>query len=156
MWKHKTITPWLKLASWFKVSVWLKLTAWLMVICMLAGMQMINVPLKVYAVGAPWDGTGISGDPYIIATAEDLVSLSNEVYKEYWGAYFEQTADISLADVGWEPIGTYASPFTGCYDGGGHTVSNLSINKPVDDEVGYSDLSAEEGGLKTCMLQVQQ
>ena len=55
------------------------------------------------------------------------------------------TADIDLAGIDWTPIGAYApsgesaeeqetpaadAAFTGTFDGQGHTISNLTINKP--------------------------
>jgi len=38
-------------------------------------------------------------------------------------------AQLWEAAKGWKPIGTVSSPFTGVYDGGGYTISNLYINR---------------------------
>jgi hypothetical protein len=37
---------------------------------------------------------------------------------------------------GWQPIGTDDSPFSGTFDGGGHSVRNLSIDRLDESEVG--------------------
>ena len=48
------------------------------------------------------------------------------------GASFELLRDISLAGRNWEPIGGELTPFTGTFDGRGHTISNLSIRRTGD------------------------
>ncbi|MFO8011269.1 MAG: hypothetical protein R6U89_10740 [Dehalococcoidia bacterium] len=71
-----------------------------------------------------------------------------------WGAYFEQTADIDASDTsGWN-IGAGFSPiggggtdqkFDGVYDGGGHVISNLTINRPNTVNVGLFGHIGESG-----------
>lgn len=110
-----------------------RITAWLIIFCMLAGMTMTVAPITAHAAAAPWEGAGIEGDPYLIASAQDLVWVSDAVYSEYLGAYFEQTADIDLSGVPeWTPIGT----FSGYYDGKGFAVRNLVINNPGSNSIG--------------------
>jgi hypothetical protein len=89
-------------------------------------------------------GDGSEGNPYLVATAEQLAAISNTSL----GAFYLQTADIDLesylavggagynAGAGWLPIGTNASPFTGTYDGGGFEIRNLMVNRPTTDNVG--------------------
>ena len=36
----------------------------------------------------------------------------------------------------WQPIGTESNPFTGLFKGDGHTISNLTIDRPALDAVG--------------------
>ena len=39
--------------------------------------------------------------------------------------------------VGWEPIGSsFSNSFTGVFDGGGHTITNLHVNRPGADYIG--------------------
>ena len=38
--------------------------------------------------------------------------------------------------AGWEPIGSEDDPFTAVFDGDGHTLTNLYINRPTEDGVG--------------------
>lgn len=82
-------------------------------------------------------GSGTENDPYLIKTAEQLNRVRN-----YQTAYFKMISDITFTDAdfeeggafynsgnGWLPIGTdYNSPFTGCFDGNNHEISNLFIN----------------------------
>jgi hypothetical protein len=99
-------------------------------------------------------GTGTSGDPYQIATTDDLIELSNT--NTDWDAHFIQTAHISFnsdeqqvdwdgdgtADwdandqLGFSPIGNNTTNFTGSYDGDGHTISNLFIDRSTTDFIG--------------------
>ena len=37
---------------------------------------------------------------------------------------------------GWDPIGSFSTKFEAIFDGGGHTISNLSINRPSASEIG--------------------
>ena len=74
-------------------------------------------------------GTGTSGDPWQIATAEQLNNVRTQL-----GGEFIQTADIDLGVApwntgnGWDPIGTTGSEFSGGFDGNGFTVDGLFIN----------------------------
>ncbi|WP_421949125.1 GLUG motif-containing protein [Phaeodactylibacter xiamenensis] len=74
-------------------------------------------------------GLGTQGDPFQIATAADLVTLSGR--NADWGRYFIQTADIDLTgeSASFAPIGNGGVSFTGVYDGNSHTISNLTINQ---------------------------
>ena len=75
-------------------------------------------------------GRGTEEDPFLIASAEDLKTLSYVSDDELIsGSFYKQTADIDLAGIAFTPIGTtYETPFAGNYDGGGHVISNLSVN----------------------------
>lgn len=94
---------------------------------------------------------GTEQNPYIIKTAQDLAGLSWLVYTcgksgnplvsgtdyasyyTFQGKYFKQTKNIDLSAYYWQPIGimydhsgsTSKHYFSGCYDGGGHTVSGI-------------------------------
>ena len=62
---------------------------------------------------------------------------------------YEQMADIDLNDLGrdasgsnWEPLGTYdglcsSQCFSGIFNGNDYTISNLNINRPSRDGVGF-------------------
>lgn len=93
----------------------------------------------------PWDGAGTEKDPYLIKTADDLVTLDEYVrYKENAGTalkgldtrglHFKMTQDINLAGVdNWHAIGadhTYQNlGFCGHFDGDGHQIWNLNTVK---------------------------
>ncbi|WP_302525557.1 hypothetical protein [Phocaeicola barnesiae] len=89
-------------------------------------------------------GSGTAEDPYQIANGAQLAKLAQDVNgrNSYAGTYFVLTADILLNDLsGWEswnettapantwtPIGSNTNPFTGTFDGQGHTVSGIYVN----------------------------
>ncbi len=74
-------------------------------------------------------GDGSVGNPYLIATLDNLYWITQN--STAWSAYFEQTADIDASSssswdgsLGFTPIG-----LTGSYDGNGHTITGLFINR---------------------------
>ncbi len=98
------------------------------------------------------DGTGTESDPYQISTGAELAWLAAQVNAgtNYSGEYFTLTSDIQLNELDengmpkaaegqtgpyqWTPIGVYVDgrkndkPFSGTFDGNGHTISGLYIN----------------------------
>ena len=100
--------------------------------------------LALSAIAAPWDGTtaaafaggtGTSGDPYQISTAEQLAflaSLANATPQttnaNTAGKYYILTSDIDLngPTKSWTPIGSAAATaFAGGFDGNNHVISNI-------------------------------
>lgn len=97
-------------------------------------------------------GYGTTEAPYRIATAADLIYLSQQ--SDDWNKHFIQTADISfdanplLVDwdgdgqpdgngtSGFTPVGNAAVQFTGSYKGGNHIIRNLFINRLSSDYTG--------------------
>lgn len=82
-------------------------------------------------------GSGTKADPYLIATAQDLVDFRDEVNastnKSTSTLCAKLTANIDLGGQEWTPIGQYKSysenvTYGGTFDGDGHTISGLSIN----------------------------
>ena len=116
-------------------------------------------PLPVSA-STVWDGTvapafadgdGSEGDPYQIATAEQMARLGDWAYTwsygDLWGQYFVLTADIALNDISddnWTDTAipwTYGSWtnstdwwcfFSGNFDGRGHVISGLYIESSME------------------------
>lgn len=95
--------------------------------------------------GAVWDGTSViptlSGDVYQIATAENLAWFAEAVNSGTSSIKAVLTADIELNTLGskdkeWTPIGTAENPFTGTFDGAGHTISGVYVNQPEATGVG--------------------
>lgn len=85
-------------------------------------------------------GDGTELDPYLISKAEQLDSLLL-----FPDNYFLLTSDLDLSGNNWIPIGYERDDsyllgerelFTGCFDGGGHTIHNLEINNRGKD-VGF-------------------
>lgn len=80
-------------------------------------------------------GSGTEDDPYQIATAEDLVELSQD--PNNWDKNFLLTADIDMTGQTMTPIGSDEdSAFRGEFDGDGHSISNLHMNMPDVNNVG--------------------
>lgn len=64
-------------------------------------------------------GGGTADNPYLIENEIQLNSV-----RFYLDACFLVTADITCT-MAWESIGTPSGPFTGCFDGGGYTISGM-------------------------------
>ena len=60
-----------------------------------------------------------------IATAETLVAIMNDSTK--WSGTYKLTADIDLTGFAQNGIGDETTPFTGIFDGDGHTVKGLNV-----------------------------
>ena len=79
-------------------------------------------------------GNGTQASPYIISTARDVITLSNNVLggNTYAGKYIQLANDINLGGVTiWTPIGLYnngvgSKPFSGTFDGNGYRLSHIS------------------------------
>ncbi|MDI9419066.1 MAG: GLUG motif-containing protein [Bacillota bacterium] len=89
------------------------------------------------AINTDFDGgTGSETAPFRIATAEHLNNVRN-----YLDKHFVLGADIDLSAFsdgsGWEPIGGNSDQFSGTFDGGGYTISNLKITNPEADYLGF-------------------
>ena len=89
--------------------------------------------VKAQTADAP-TGSGTSGDPYLIATLNNLYWVTQTTSS--WNKYFLQTADIDASSTsgwgggsGFSPIGNSTTQFTGTYDGDGHTITGIFINR---------------------------
>jgi predicted outer membrane repeat protein len=69
-------------------------------------------------------GTGEPNDPYLVSTAADLNSIDHN--PRLMEAHFKLMSDIDLTGVDFFIIGNRILPFTGVFDGNGHTISNFS------------------------------
>jgi hypothetical protein len=91
-----------------------------------------NCAFPVFAAGDPGDSVD---NPIIITTAAQLYNVRDKL-----SAFYKLGADIDLTaystDAGWEPIGTNGAPFTGDFDGAGHGVFNMKIDRPAESNVG--------------------
>lgn len=90
------------------------------------------------AVSGSFTGSGTHEVPYNISSGDDLAYLAAQVNggMDYEGEYFKLTQNIDLNGLEWTPIGkieigesgTTAKVFNGIFNGGGCTVSNVSIS----------------------------
>ncbi len=74
---------------------------------------------------------------YHIRSVEDLLAFAERVNKGENTAHALLTCDLDLTGVDYTPIGTNDSPYMGHFDGGTHTIENLTIQKPNDSQVGF-------------------
>lgn len=113
----------------------------------------ISKSVTLHVEESPWEGAGTQDNPYEISNAQELSALSSMVDEgmSFKDTYFIMTNDIDLSavcgagmgendeNINWMPIGlgyywnyeeeTYKETyFSGHFDGGFHTVSNLYIN----------------------------
>lgn len=90
-----------------------------------------SVTLRAEWESQTLEGAGTADDPYIIASANDLVKMQEAVFTaggDYLSAHYEVTADIDASEVSFMPVGSSETPFTGEFDGGEHTISGLKID----------------------------
>uniref|UniRef100_UPI004028D8B7 GLUG motif-containing protein n=1 Tax=Gemmiger formicilis TaxID=745368 RepID=UPI004028D8B7 len=85
-------------------------------------------------------GDGTEGNPYKIATADDLLEFADKVNNQgQISAWAELTADIDLSSVcseekgTWTPIGTSSSRYSGTFNGANYTISGLNIKNTSSD-----------------------
>ena len=91
-------------------------------------------------------GDGTEEHPYVITTPEGLSAVCDNL-----SAHYRLNADIDLSGAEWTPIGAFTpegdpdaerkipvkeDAFTGVFDGGSHTVSNVLIHESDSDAVG--------------------
>jgi len=104
------------------------------------------VVLQAQTAIAP-SGNGSAGSPYLIATLNNLYWIAdqaNNLSNDFTGKYFKQTADIDASTTagwnsgaGWNPIAAGTSAmFFGSYDGQGHIITGLTVNRPTTNCVG--------------------
>ena len=85
-------------------------------------------------------GNGSPDDPYLITTLDELNAMRHGLTN-----HFRLAADLDASSTviwdggqGWSPVGpaSGAGSFRGMFDGNGHTISNLTVNRPLTDYVG--------------------
>lgn len=105
-------------------------------------------PMHVQAQDTAFEGSGTEESPYLIRTAEDLVLLSQiaDTDSSYASAHYLMTADLDLDGTVLKPIGL-VNHFSGVLDGGGHTLTNVTIDKTDTDHTGLISF-LERGTLK--------
>lgn len=69
---------------------------------------------------------------YQIANANELALFAKYINLGKPSLSAQLTDNIDMTDVALEPIGTEANPYSGTFDGMGHTISHLNINTGAD------------------------
>ncbi len=84
-----------------------------------------------------------------ISTAEQLRDFANAVNEGYTTANAVLTADITLTDANWTPIGKEnACMYEGIFDGQGHTISGLQCSVTSGDVAGLFGVIGSSGVVK--------
>ena len=93
---------------------------------------------------------GINDNVKCISNREEFATLANEVNNgdNKTGKIYYLTSDIDLGgkfdssgnaldgNISWTPIGIEDNSFSGTFDGNGHIISNMYVNRPNDDNNG--------------------
>jgi len=79
-------------------------------------------------------GTGEENDPYQISTAAQLAYLAQQVNEgtDYKWKHFLLVSDLDLSGKEWTPIGINGKSFWGGFNGGGHTITGMTITGDRD------------------------
>ncbi len=116
-----------------------------------AGSQNGHIPVHIVDIGDNYfGGAGTSADPYQISSSDQLAKLAelvnnrDEDYNDF-DIYYKLTSDIDLSSYGkdydsnqgWMPIGKGNEyPFDANFDGDGHIITGLYIDRPDTDYIG--------------------
>ena len=117
-------------------------------ILLLIGVCLVSMPAQAQFGG----GTGEPDDPYLISTDRQMNTIGTN--PDDWDKHFKLMADIDLSGftgTDFNIIGHYSDdgdniPFTGVFDGNGHTISNFSYSTEVSESIGlfgYGGLGIE-------------
>ncbi len=106
------------------------------------------------ALSLDWTGSGTVADPYVITTSDQLRAFCQQVNggNSYSGKHIALGADIDLGDAQFDPIGSAEHPFSGHFDGRGHSLTNVTISlgeQPYGGIFGLADASSVIENLTT-------
>ena len=87
-------------------------------------MALILTMFSLPSFAAGLSGNGSAESPYLIATEADLIAFRDKVNGGETSASARLTSDIQLTG-NWTAIGSQDAPFTGTFDGDGHSINNF-------------------------------
>ncbi|MHC4752428.1 MAG: hypothetical protein ACYTFW_21455, partial [Planctomycetota bacterium] len=98
-----------------------------------------NKPGKLITKPSPpyGGGNGTETEPFLIYTDEQLNTIGS--VRGEWDKHFKLMADIDLATytgTDFNIVGDVVFPFTGVFDGNGHTISNFSYTSTPTENIG--------------------
>ena len=105
-------------------------------------MVIVSVLVLLVLCGSAWafsgSGSGTEADPYVITDVYQLQEMQNDLAASYvLGNDIDASGTVSWnSSAGFEPVGNDIDYFTGSFDGLGHTITGLYINKPLARGVG--------------------
>jgi len=99
-------------------------------------------------------GTGEPNDPFVIATAEALNAVG--MFPCEWNKHFVLGADLDLSVYTGDQFNTIGNglvPFTGTFDGRGHTIANFTYTSQYGNGVGlFGDVSGFAPAIRNVTL----
>lgn len=112
-----------------------------------AGAQTKSDYFTVYVDSEFGTGNGSPESPYLVSNIEQLklVNMHN-------GRCFKQTANIDFNLGSFMPLFTWDVPFTGTYDGGGYTISNIS-SMMKSDHIGIFSNIGKTGTVRNMVVE---
>ena len=99
-------------------------------------------PFAAFTFTTTDNGNGSENNPYLIFTAVQLDNVRKKMTSHY---KLERDIDIATStyisennteDKGWLPIGDSRESFSGGFNGNGHLITGISINRPGKDSMG--------------------
>ena len=112
-----------------------------LIIALLAG---ISSPAAAASASGYWTSyasqPALNGTTYTITSASELAWVAKDSYEDnpFDNYTIKLTKSIDLSGHLWVPIGNDATPFMGIFDGGGYTISNMTVGSSVSPEAAYS------------------
>ena len=111
------------------------------------------------------EGNGSESDPYGIGNWYHLDNVRENPAANYTliadldsnTTGYDEVANASANDeMGFEPIGSAAEPFTGSFDGNESTISGVIINRPQTDEIGLFGHVGADGEVRNATLEAAE
>jgi len=105
----------------------------LLVVALSAGTGTVAAQSTSDCSTVTYNGAGTDANPYEVGSVDQLRCVNERGLD----SSYEAVSDIDASDKeGFEPIGDEDDPFTGTFDGNGHTVSGLTVNRTDEENVG--------------------
>ena len=80
---------------------------------------------------------GTENNPFLIFTEAQLRKVGTETGTGWTlSAHYKLENNITLTGGAWTPIGAGSTPFRGTFDGGGYTITGITINNPTTNNQG--------------------
>lgn len=131
----------------------------LRLLCLLTALLGLFGAGQAWAQTKPSSGAGTQDNPYQISTADELrwfAGLVNGTLTDGTAqnkaAWATLTDDIDLTGADWTPIGSDSTPYTGTFDGAGHTISNLTVDNSSANFQGFVGYLESGGAIQNLTL----
>ena len=109
---------------------------------------------KFYNITLNYDPgyTEVSEGNYTVNNEKGLKNLAELVNNGATDINITLNTDLNLTNMEWTPIGTESRPYTGTFNGGGHTITGLKIDQSGTDYVGLIGRLGSGGTVKDVTL----